>query len=446
MKKRKKWKMLSLVTASMIALTACGSAANQSATTDSKMDTSTESASADDSSSEKVELRFLLWGNQSEIEYKTKWTDEFNAQSDNIHVTLEAIPEGFHDKLTVQISSGTLADLVQIAGDFGGEYFDKDIFAPLDSYIERDGLQDAWVDSLMTGLSYNDSVYAAPCTFYSGFIIYNKTMFEENNVPLPTNDWTEEDFLTAAQALTKGEGDSKVWGTDFSSWWSYSLARNLYDGYKAWDWKSGTMTADTQGFRDGVQFIDDLYNTYKVSPTPSQAADVGGTFENGKYAMTIGASWDIASFNEAIGDSFEWDIVTFPSNSTYGQWRSPLWTTAIGMSADTPYKDECWEYIKYMSAGEKVQSEMEVIGLPALKSISEDSSFINTIPDGWKPFNKQVFFDALDYAVDGVVLNEIQDEIIKYELDLLFTGEQDMDTTLENIQTKGQLKLDRMKN
>ena len=98
-----------------------------------------------------------------------------------------------------------------------------------------------------------------------------------------------------------------------------------------------------------------------------------------------------------------------------------------------------------MSAQGKVQEEMEVIGLPALKAISEDSNFINNIPKGWKKFNKSVFFDALDYAVDGVVLNEIQDEIIKVELELLFSGEQDLDTTLKNIQTKGQLKLDRMK-
>ena len=76
---------------------------------------------------------------------------------------------------------------------------------------------------------------------------------------------------------------------------------------------------------------------------------------------------------------------------------------------------------------DKVQGEMELIGLPALKSISEDSEFMNTIPEGWKPFNKAVFYDALDYAVDGVVLNEIQDEIIKYELELLFAGEQDID-------------------
>lgn len=436
MKKTKLFKLMAILAATTVAFTGCGSS---SSGTDS---TSKEEAKSDDS--EKVELRFLLWGNQSEIDYKQKWTDEFNAQNDHIHVTLEAIPEGFHDKLTVQISSGELADLVQIAGDFGGVYYDKDVFAPLDSYIEKDGLQDAWVDSLMTGLSTSEHVYAAPCTFYSGFIIYNKTMFEENNVPLPTNDWTEEDFLKAAQALTKGEGEDKVYGCDFSSWWSYSLARNLYDGYKAWDWENGKMTADTEGYRDGVQFIDDLYNKYHISPTPSQAADVGGTFENGKYAMTIGASWDMASFNEAIGDSFEWDIVTFPKNSKYGQWRSPLWTTAIGMSAKTEHKDECWEYIKYMSAGDKVQGEMEVIGLPALKSISEDEAFINTIPDGWKPFNKKVFFDALDYSVDGVVLNEIQDEIIKYELELLFTQQQDMDTTLANIQEKGQLKLDRM--
>lgn len=440
----KKLKVFMIAAVMMLVLSACSTSSNETKVPDSSSAQTSDAGTAA-ADGEKVELRFLLWGNQQEIDRKTEWTEEFNAQSDTIHVNLEAIPEGFHEKLTVQLSSGTLADLVQIAGDFGGEYFKDDVFAPLDSYIEKDGLQDAWVDSLMSGLSYNGSVYAAPCTFYSGFIIYNKTMFEENNVPLPTNDWTEEDFLAAAKALTKGEGDSKVWGVDFSSWWAYSLARNLYDGYKAWEWETGTMTADTQGFRDGVQFITDLYQVHQVSPTPTMAGDVGGTFENGKFAMTIGASWDMASFNEAIGDSFEWDIVTFPSNPTYGQWRSPLWTTAIGMSADTPYKDECWEYIKYMSAGEKVQGEMEIIGLPALKAISEDSEFINTIPDGWKKFNKSVFFDALDYAVDGVVLNEIQDEIIKYELELLFAGEQDMDTTLENIQTKGQLKLDRMK-
>ena len=444
MPQSKKIRVFMIAMVMILVLSACSTSSNETKVPDSSS-AETGGASTAAADGEKVELRFLLWGNQQEIDRKTEWTEEFNAQSDTIHVNLEAIPEGFHEKLTVQLSSGTLADLVQIAGDFGGEYFKDDVFAPLDSYIEKDGLQDAWVDSLMSGLSYNGSVYAAPCTFYSGFIIYNKTMFEENNVPLPTNDWTEEDFLAAAKALTKGEGDSKVWGVDFSSWWAYSLARNLYDGYKAWEWETGTMTADTQGFRDGVQFITDLYQVHQVSPTPTMAGDVGGTFENGKFAMTIGASWDMASFNEAIGDSFEWDIVTFPTNPTYGQWRSPLWTTAIGMSADTPYKDECWEYIKYMSAGEKVQGEMEIIGLPALKAISEDSEFINTIPDGWKKFNKSVFFDALDYAVDGVVLNEIQDEIIKYELELLFAGEQDMDTTLENIQTKGQLKLDRMK-
>lgn len=444
MPQSKKIRVFMIAMVMMLVLSACSTSSNETKVPDSSS-AETGDAGTAAADGEKVELRFLLWGNQQEIDRKTEWTEEFNAQSDTIHVNLEAIPEGFHEKLTVQLSSGTLADLVQIAGDFGGEYFKDDVFAPLDTYIEKDGLQDAWVDSLMSGLSYNGSVYAAPCTFYSGFIIYNKTMFEENNVPLPTNDWTEEDFLAAAKALTKGEGDSKVWGVDFSSWWAYSLARNLYDGYKAWEWETGTMTADTQGFRDGVQFITDLYQVHQVSPTPTMAGDVGGTFENGKFAMTIGASWDMASFNEAIGDSFEWDIVTFPTNPTYGQWRSPLWTTAIGMSADTPYKDECWEYIKYMSAGEKVQGEMEIIGLPALKAISEDSEFINTIPDGWKKFNKSVFFDALDYAVDGVVLNEIQDEIIKYELELLFAGEQDMDTTLENIQTKGQLKLDRMK-
>ena len=406
---------------------------------------SEQSAVPSDNTDGKIELRYLLWGNQEEIEFKQKWTDVFNEQNDRIHVNLEAIPEGFHEKLTVQISSGTLADMVQIAGDFGGEYFKEDYFEPLDSYIAADSLDGSWADAVMGGLMFNGRVYAIPLTFNSGFIFYNKTMFEENNVPLPTNDWTEEDFIAAAQALTQGEGQDKIWGVDFTSWWTYSLARNLYDGYKAWDWETGTMTADTEGYRDGVQFITDLYQKYQVSPTPTEGSDIGGSFQTGKYAMTVGAAWDMKGFNEAIGDNFEWDIVTFPTNEKYGKWRSPLWTTAIGISADTPHKDECWEYIKFMALSDEVQAEIETVGLPALKATCEDPNFISTIPEGYKPFNKQVYIDALDYSVDGVVLNEIQDGIMKPELELLFAGEQDIDTTLENIQKNGQLKLDRMK-
>lgn len=37
-------------------------------------------------------------------------------------------------------------------------------------------------------------------------------------------------------------------------------------------WEEGKMTADTEGFRDGLQFMSDLYQKYKVSPTPTQAA------------------------------------------------------------------------------------------------------------------------------------------------------------------------------
>src|SRR5690606_10294530 len=99
------------------------------------------------------------------------------------------------------------------------------------------------------------------------------------------NDWTEDDFLSAAKALTIGDGPNKVWGVDFSSWWTYSLARNLYEGHKAWDWDTGTMTANTQGYKDGVQFITDLYQVHGVSPTPTMAADISGTFESGKFAM-----------------------------------------------------------------------------------------------------------------------------------------------------------------
>ena len=106
MSRFKKMKVFMIAAAMMLALSACGSSADQTKetnTTDSKTEEKDSSASAADSGNEKVELRFLLWGNQEEIDRKTQWTEEFNAENDKIHVNLEAIPEGFHEKLTVQI-------------------------------------------------------------------------------------------------------------------------------------------------------------------------------------------------------------------------------------------------------------------------------------------------------------------------------------------------------
>ena len=127
MQRKKVKKFLSLVVmlaAMSSVLTGCGSSAEQTAPTQ-ESDSAVEAESKEDNAAvaadgEKVELRFLLWGNQKEIEYREKWTNQFNEANDRIHVTLEAIPEGFHDKLTLQISSDTLADMVMIAGDFGG--------------------------------------------------------------------------------------------------------------------------------------------------------------------------------------------------------------------------------------------------------------------------------------------------------------------------------------
>lgn len=137
MKKVKRALALALAL-STVMVSACGSTTDSASNEPEKKTDTTENVAAENG--DKVELRFLLWGNQEEIDKKTEWTDKFNEENDRIHVSLEAIPEGFHDKLTVQISSGTLADLVQIAGDFGGVYFKEGLFVPLDSYIEKDGL------------------------------------------------------------------------------------------------------------------------------------------------------------------------------------------------------------------------------------------------------------------------------------------------------------------
>ena len=81
------------------------------------------------------------------------------------------------------------------------EYLPAGYMLPLnDDVMELDKYSQAATDLLK---GEDGSYYGVPFLLDPNVLIYNKAMFDEAGLEYPTEDWTWDDFRTAAAALTK---------------------------------------------------------------------------------------------------------------------------------------------------------------------------------------------------------------------------------------------------
>ena len=90
-------------------------------------------------------------------------------------------------------------------------YAAEGVLENLDPYIEQSGynLDDYW-PGLLESAKYNGSVYGFPRDIESNIIYYSKDMFDKAGVAYPSNDWTWDDFLAAAEKLTQKDANGNT--------------------------------------------------------------------------------------------------------------------------------------------------------------------------------------------------------------------------------------------
>ena len=152
-------------------------------------------------------------------------------------------------------------------GQSFSEFAARGNFLDLAEYITNDpDLKiDEYHEKVLGWYQLDGKQYGIPYGIDVQFIVYNKTLFKEAGVPLPTDDWTLEEFLAAAKKLTidrdkdgridqygfRGELPECMWGAQFVA----------DDGSKA--------TCDTPEMVAWAQFNLDMLYKWKVAPTRS---------------------------------------------------------------------------------------------------------------------------------------------------------------------------------
>lgn len=387
-------------------------------------------------SGKKTKIQISVSGSVEEMKLRKEIGDLYTEQNPDIEIEWIDIGTDRIQKTMTLISGGQAPDILYV-NEKVFALADLGVLEPLDSYIENDSEFD--IDqiypNLLEVLRYDEKLYGIPQEISPFVVYYNKTMFEEKNVPLPTNDWTVDEFYEAAKALT--DADNKIYGYRHPANWADQIlgwieredVEFYKDNGKAIGW-------DNPNTLNALKFLENMVVKDKLSPDPADAQSMGkgfdAMFRNQKVAMQQAGLWDLPVYLETSLE-FEWDIVKVPASLNQSTKAGVLnWCIA----ADSKNKEIAWDIIKFFT-GEQGQAVIAKYNMALPSTKSEVANQI--ILDSKFPESVATFIDAVEDVDMKDQLSPHREEIqqlIIAEVDLLLLGQQTPEQTQQNIVDK----------
>ena len=461
MKKALALTMTAAMTATMLA--GCGSSAASSSTAASTAESTSAAASeaATDSGKpyEGVTLHYAATDTEAagaEMQDIVKMVKE----KTGINIEFTIIPKadtGEVDKRLVSLQAGDELDLIYGTTAQLKIFYDAGVLTPVDELATNAGydMKGVFGDSLPV---YSDGqTYGLPafndvwCTFI------NNKVFEEAGVEVPSADgWTWEKYIETAQKLT--DADNNIFGSLMLDYDCYNYMYALQNGaehYKA----DGTSNYDDSRFKDSVEFFYSLGNDLKIQPditsykagvypwngfVSTGVANDDGSYDNAQFGMFICGGWAASMLPNTDKYPRDWTCTILPMPYPEGQEPSTLTVTGCyAIPATSKNKEAAFEAIKCIAEN---QYSLGYGRVPARIDLS-DAEINDYIENNMVPTYAETdgitadAFRAAWFDADRKVLSEkvvgpadtTISQIWTSEAPLYGMGQQDLDTTMQNI-------------
>ncbi len=346
---------------------------------------------------QKTTLRLFDGGNQTEDTLIKAIVKAFLQANPDLDVTIEPITGDFATKIYAMAAANTLPDVTRTADVYTQPFASKKVLMNMQPLADRDkAFNVADIYPAMLNLGRTSVVPGGLFMLARGLdilvLFYNKTLFTNAGVPLPTDKWTINDLVDAAKKLSQPGSDPSTakYGINLNwTWWAeYVPWMRGYGG----DIVSGdgkTFTGHEGGAVDGIQAMVDLVGKDRVAP-PSTMKFAKDPFTTGQVAMAHGIRGSVATYRTAIADHFEWDVQlwpTFPQKHITG-----MGTQGFAVTSGTKQTDSAWALTSFVvsPAGQRVLASNYSI-VPVRISMANDPSWRKLAPP---PANNDIFIQS----------------------------------------------------
>jgi multiple sugar transport system substrate-binding protein len=189
-------------------------------------------------------------------------------------------------------------------------------------------------------------------------------MFDNAGVAYPDNTWTYTQLLEAALQLTKdtnSDGTPDEWGLGIptDSWYIQPVVDAFGGGMV--DISADQPCLLTQEASvEALQWLQDLFFTHKVAPTPADMAGMGSSamLISDKLAMGFWPEWGQREFLSSHDDvGLNYGVTVLPEGPA-GRITN-YWAGITSITSTVADPNAAWEVVKFIT-GEQYQRQMTV--------------------------------------------------------------------------------------
>ncbi|RAT99141.1 sugar ABC transporter substrate-binding protein [Brevibacillus sp. Leaf182] len=350
----------------LLAVAAGCSQAQPSGTDGTSSNTGTTTPASSDKK-ETVTLRFATWDTDQMLKIQQDIAKQFEQKNPGVKVQVEAYADGFDQKLVAAFGAKNPPDVMYM-WDFPTYNASLE---PLDEYVKKD--PSVAIDDFYQGLlNYNrfdGKLFGLPAGFSTRVVFYNKKLFNEANVPLPTDDWTWEDFKSAAKQLTVR--DKKQYGFAVRSEPdTYDLQQFVWSNGSSFispDGKTIEGYMNSKETAEALQIFSDLAKDKSALLVGGKNQQSGNDlFKAGKLAMYDNGVWSLESYKKANVDFGTVVMPQFPGKPGKGV----IATSSVSIAKDSKNKELAWEFLKFFVSSDAIK--MRTSDLPVRISVVQE--------------------------------------------------------------------------
>jgi multiple sugar transport system substrate-binding protein len=347
-------------------------------------------------------VSFMVFGDPAELAAYQSLVAAFEESHSEIDVELIHIPSpsDYRLRLGADFAAGDPADIVLINYRRYAPFAAKGVLEPLAPYLRgSDVITDSDFFAVATDpFRWRGQLMCIPQNISSLVVYYNKDLFDAAGLGYPEDDWTWDEFLSAAKALTLDvDGDGRVdqygLGTEASI---FRLAPFVWgNGGELVVLESGLrpirLALDSRAAREAVEWFVALQTEHGVVPDAlAEAAENSESrFIGGRTAMYLNSRRGVPTYRRI--DDFDWDVAALPQQE---QEAGILHSDAYCMAAGTQDKDAAWTFIEFANStqGQTIVARSGRT-VPSLIEVASSAAFLD--PDA-KPANSAVWLDTID--------------------------------------------------
>lgn len=316
---------------------------------------------------ETVTLRFATWDTDQMLKIQQDIAKQFEQKNPGVKVQVEAYADGFDQKLVAAFGAKNPPNIMYM-WDFPTYNASLE---PLDEYVKKD--PSVAIDDFYQGLlNYNrfdGKLFGLPAGFSTRVVFYNKKLFNEANVPLPTDDWTWEDFKSAAKQLTVRE--KKQYGFAVRSEPdTYDLQQFVWSNGSSFispDGKAIEGYMNSKETAEALQIFSDLAKDKSALLVGGKNQQSGNDlFKASKLAMYDNGVWSLESYKKANVDFGTVVMPQFPGKPGKGV----IATSSVSIAKDSKNKELAWEFLKFFVSSDAIK--MRTSDLPVRISVVQE--------------------------------------------------------------------------